>query len=283
MTPLTMKIRARMSPRLPCASSSKPPSSLPTWLPRRTHRTKSRNRKSPSPPATPPRSRVASRLHPRHRRGLFPVFPMRHTGRDCRRAPSPLRRNDTCRERPLSHTCYGTYARWRHSGQDLEQLCLLRSVQAERRELRCQKSDPILYDTTGAQFGSNADGGKGDREDAAKRSGDSEGRGEWQKTSAKEVEQVDQMNAGRMSGFGTYSSYGGAGGYNTSGVHSGATGGWNSQMGFGLYSDDQLRSTPASGGGQASSSSGWDRSRSSNDVKRRWALCLLAWQLFFCY
>uniref|UniRef100_V5EY98 DNA 3'-5' helicase n=1 Tax=Kalmanozyma brasiliensis (strain GHG001) TaxID=1365824 RepID=V5EY98_KALBG len=55
----------------------------------------------------------------------------------------------------------------------------------------------------------------------------------WEKSSGKEVQNVDQMNSGRISGFGAYSSYGGAGGYTTSGVHSGATGGWNSHMGFG--------------------------------------------------
>ncbi|GAC76648.1 3'-5' DNA helicase [Moesziomyces antarcticus T-34] len=72
---------------------------------------------------------------------------------------------------------------------------------------------------------------------------------EWKKTSGKELEQVDQMNIGRMTGFGTYSSYGGAGGYTSSGVHSGATGGWNSQMGFGLYSDERLSTR---GGGSSS-------------------------------
>ncbi|GAC96276.1 potential DNA repair helicase [Pseudozyma hubeiensis SY62] len=79
---------------------------------------------------------------------------------------------------------------------------------------------------------------------------------EWDKTSGKEVKQVDQMNSGRMTGFGTYASYGGAGGYTTAGVHSGATGGWNSQMGFGLYSDDGLRSSSA--GRQSQSQSGDD-------------------------
>ncbi|SJX61777.1 related to ATP-dependent DNA helicase [Sporisorium reilianum f. sp. reilianum] len=71
---------------------------------------------------------------------------------------------------------------------------------------------------------------------------------EWEKTSGKELQQVDQMNSGRITGFGTYSSYGGAGGYTSAGVHSGATGGWNSQMGFGLYSDDGLRSSSGSAG-----------------------------------
>lgn len=79
---------------------------------------------------------------------------------------------------------------------------------------------------------------------------------EWEKTSGKELQQVDQMNSGRITGFGTYSSYGGAGGYTTAGVHSGATGGWNSQMGFGLYSDDGLRSASGSGRHGAGQNSG---------------------------
>ncbi|KAJ9478245.1 ATP-dependent DNA helicase SRS2 [Pseudozyma hubeiensis] len=82
---------------------------------------------------------------------------------------------------------------------------------------------------------------------------------EWDKTSGKEVKQVDQMNSGRMTGFGTYASYGGAGGYTTAGVHSGATGGWNSQMGFGLYSDDGLRSSSAARQSQ---------SQNGDDVRR---------------
>ncbi|SNX83194.1 related to ATP-dependent DNA helicase [Melanopsichium pennsylvanicum] len=73
---------------------------------------------------------------------------------------------------------------------------------------------------------------------------------EWEKTGAKESQQVDQMNVGRMSGFGAYSSYGAAGGKFTPGVHSGATGGWNSQMGFGLYSDDGLRRNQGGSSGQ---------------------------------
>ncbi|TKY87092.1 hypothetical protein EX895_003769 [Sporisorium graminicola] len=78
----------------------------------------------------------------------------------------------------------------------------------------------------------------------------------WEKKSGKEVQQVDQMNSGRITGFGTYSSYGGAGGYTSAGVHSGATGGWNSQMGFGLYSDDGLRSASNAGRQGAGQNSG---------------------------
>lgn len=89
---------------------------------------------------------------------------------------------------------------------------------------------------------------------------------EWERTSGKELQQVDQMNVGRITGFGTYSSYGGAGGYTTAGVHSGATGGWNSQMGFGLYSDDRLG--PGTVGSGSSSGAFGRGGQSSEEVKR---------------
>lgn len=70
---------------------------------------------------------------------------------------------------------------------------------------------------------------------------------QWEKTSAKDVQQVDQMNIGRSMGFDTYSSYGSA------------TGGWNSQIGSGLYSNHGL----------LSSSSGWSRNPQIDDNTRK--------------
>ncbi|KAJ1593076.1 hypothetical protein NDA11_004666 [Ustilago hordei] len=86
---------------------------------------------------------------------------------------------------------------------------------------------------------------------------------EWEKTAAREVKDVDQMNSARITGFGTYASYGGQGRYTAVGVHSGATGEWNSSMGFGLYSDDALRPVNAFARG-----SGGGNQQSTEEVKR---------------
>ncbi|SPO21880.1 related to ATP-dependent DNA helicase [Ustilago trichophora] len=147
---------------------------------------------------------------------------------------------------------YLTHATARMQGNESQDKCLsnfVASVASKQNGGSCDAKNAIKFCTSRPELDTEAmktvakvTGKALPNEDKIK-----EAIAEWEKTSAKELKQVDQMNIGRMTGFGTYSSYGGAGGYSSAGVHSGATGGWNSSMGFGLYSDDGLRSRSQGG------------------------------------
>ncbi|SPO23192.1 related to ATP-dependent DNA helicase [Ustilago trichophora] len=147
---------------------------------------------------------------------------------------------------------YLTHATARMQGNDSQDKCLsnfVASVASKQNGGSCDSKNAIQFCTSRPELDAEAMKTVAKVTGKALPSDDTikAAIAEWEKTSAKELKQVDQMNIGRMTGFGTYSSYGGAGGYSSAGVHSGATGGWNSQMGFGLYSDDGLRSRKQGG------------------------------------